>query len=104
VLCTACIDHKTEGGPSGCKFLAKKSITVLYHSPYSPDLATADYLLFPKVKSEPKGCCFDTISDIQNNVTSELKSVVTAEFYRDIQKPFGCASRCIELEGMYVEG
>jgi hypothetical protein len=67
------------------QFRTKKSVTVLYHPPYSPGLALADYFLFPKVKSNLKGCCFDTISDIQNNVMSELKSIP-------------------ELGGMYVEG
>jgi len=38
-LCTACIDCRT--GLSGCRFLAKKSITVLYHPPYLSDLAPA---------------------------------------------------------------
>jgi hypothetical protein len=42
--------------------------------------------LFPKVKSNLKGRLFDTISDIQNNVTSELKSIPAAEFYEGIQK------------------
>jgi histone-lysine N-methyltransferase SETMAR len=56
------------------QFLSKKSVTVLYHPPYSPDLATSDYFLFPKVEFNLKGRRFDAISDIQNNVTSELKS------------------------------
>lgn len=54
-------------------FLTKRSVTVLYHPPYSPGLSPADYFLFFKVKSNLKGHHFDTISDIWNNVTSELK-------------------------------
>lgn len=79
------------------QFLAKKSVTVLYHPPYSPDLAPVDYFLFPKVKSNLKGRCFDTISDIQNNVTSELKSIPADEFYGGIQKHYDCANRCIRV-------
>jgi hypothetical protein len=37
------------------------------------------------VKFTLKGCHFSTISEIQNNVTSELKSIAAAEFYRDIR-------------------
>jgi hypothetical protein len=55
------------------QFLAKKIFTVVYHPSYSPDLAPADEFLFPKVKFNLKGRRFDTISDIQNKVTSELK-------------------------------
>jgi hypothetical protein len=39
-----------------------------------------DYFLFPKVKSNLKERRFDIISDIQNNVTSELKTIPAAEF------------------------
>ena len=31
------------------------------HPPYSPDLAPADFFLFPKLKTTLKGCCFQTI-------------------------------------------
>ena len=37
------------------QFLAQRRVTVFDHPPYSPDLAPADYLLFPKVKSHLKG-------------------------------------------------
>jgi transposase len=68
------------------QFLAKKSVTVLYYPSYSPDLAPADCFLFSDVKSNLKGRRFDTISDIQNKVTNELRSSEAAEFYGGIQK------------------
>jgi hypothetical protein len=37
---------------------------VLNHLPYSPDLAPADYVLFPKVKFHLKERLFESISDI----------------------------------------
>jgi len=37
------------------QFLAQRKMTVLDHSPYSPDLAPANYFLFQKVKSHLKG-------------------------------------------------
>jgi hypothetical protein len=33
------------------QFLAQRNVTVFDHPPYSPDLAPADYFLFPKMKS-----------------------------------------------------
>jgi len=36
------------------QFLVRRKMTVLDHPPYSPDLAPADYFLFPKVKSHLK--------------------------------------------------
>jgi hypothetical protein len=37
------------------EFLAKKRIKLLSHPPYSPDLAPADYFLFPQLKKDLAG-------------------------------------------------
>ena len=55
------------------QFLAQRKVTVLDHLPYSPDLAPADYFLFPKVKSHLKRCLFDSISDIQKSSDKYIK-------------------------------
>jgi len=47
------------------KFLATKQITVLERPAYSPDLATSDFFLFPKIKEILKGRHFDDINDIR---------------------------------------
>jgi hypothetical protein len=47
---------------------------------------------------------FVTISDFQNNMASELKSIPAAEFCGRIQKLYDCANRCTELGEMHVEG
>ena len=66
------------------QFLAQRKVTVLEHPPYSPDLAPADYVLFPKVKSHLKGCPFDSISDIEKAVTSTLNTIAKDDFYKGI--------------------
>jgi hypothetical protein len=48
-----------------CEFLARKGITVLDHPPYLPDLAPADFWLFPKVNFAMTGDRDETIEDIQ---------------------------------------
>ena len=40
------------------EFLANRNVAVLHHPPYSPDLAPADYFLFPKLKFSLKGGIF----------------------------------------------
>jgi len=85
------------------QFLAQRKVTVLDHPPYSPDLAPADYFLFPKVKSHLKGCLFDSISDIQKAVTSTLNTIAKDDFYKGIQKLYDRANLYVQLEGMYVE-
>ena len=78
-------------------------MTVLDHPPYSPDLAPADYFLFPKVKSNLKGRHFDSISDIQIAVTSTLNTIVKDDFYKGIQRLYDHANLCVQLQGIYIK-
>jgi hypothetical protein len=43
------------------------------HPPYSPNLAAADFYLFPQLKSALKGRRFCDVTEIIKNVTEELK-------------------------------
>jgi hypothetical protein len=81
----------------------QRKVTVIDHSPYSPDLAPADYVLFPKVKSHLKRRLFDSISDTQKAVTFTLNCIAKDDFYIAIQKLYDRANLCVQLEGMYVE-
>ena len=85
------------------QFLAQQKVTVLDHPPYSPNLALANYFLFPKVKSHLKERLSDSISDIQKAVTSTLNTIAKDDFYNGIQKQYDRANLCVQLEGMYVE-
>jgi transposase len=53
-------------------FLAKNNVTTL-EPPHPPDLASADYYLFPRMKSPLKGRRFYAVPDIIKNATGELK-------------------------------
>jgi hypothetical protein len=57
------------------EFLAKNSITKMDHSPYSPDLATCDFWLFPKLKTALKGQRFADLSDTQKNFKTLLRDI-----------------------------
>jgi len=85
------------------QFLAQQKVTVLDHPLCSPDLAPADYFLFPKVKSHLKWRLFDSDSDIPKAVTSTLNTIAKDDFYKGIQKLYSRADLCVQLEGMYVE-
>jgi len=53
-------------------FLASKSVLILNHSPYSSNLASCDYFLFPKLKMKLKGKQFDIILDVQKTLTEAI--------------------------------
>jgi len=54
-------------------FLAKNNVTILEHPSYSPDLAAADFYLFPPLKKAFKTESFRDVNDIIKNATEELK-------------------------------
>ena len=62
------------------EFLVKKNIPVLPHPPYSPNLATCNFSLFPKLKSKLKGHHFGTIENIPKVVTDELNTLMENDF------------------------
>ena len=52
--------------------LAKHQVTKVTQPSYSPDLAPYILWLFPKLKSPLKGKSFQTIDEIQENMTGQL--------------------------------
>jgi histone-lysine N-methyltransferase SETMAR len=67
------------------RFLTIKQVTVLHHTSYSPNLAPADFFLFPKLKSQLKGKRFQDISTIQANVTEQIRSILKDSFKKSFQ-------------------
>ena len=86
------------------EFLAKHSITVLLHPPYSPDLASCDFFLFPMVKRPLKRRRFETISEIKANVTKELKGIKKEACLDCFRKWKHRWDKCVRWEGEYFEG
>ncbi len=56
-------------------YLAKHQTPVVPHPPYSPDLASAYFFLFPKLNTTLKERHFQTIEEIQENATRELHAI-----------------------------
>ncbi|GBM02739.1 hypothetical protein AVEN_40811-1 [Araneus ventricosus] len=86
------------------KFLAKRGIVSLNHPLYSPDSSPSDFFLFPKLKSALKGQCFSHISDIQPNVTTQLKAIPKDGYARSFQDLFSRSQKYITIDGDYFEG
>jgi len=86
------------------EFLATKQITVLEHPTYSPELASRDFFLFPKVKEILKGRHFDDIDDIRSNTMTALKAIPQNHFQNYFE---GWTRRChrrIASQGEYFVG
>jgi len=62
------------------EFLTKHEMTVVPQPPYTPDLAPADFLLFPQLKSSLKGRRFQTIEEIEENLKRHLRAIPQNKF------------------------
>jgi hypothetical protein len=86
------------------EFLAKHSIPMVPHLPYSPDLAPCDFFLFPRLKSTLKGKRFQDVPKIQLNTTQQLQAISKQAYQTCIEKWKDCWNRCIQPGGLYFEG
>lgn len=86
------------------EFLAKNSITLMEHPPYSPNLAPCNFFLFPKCKMLVRGRHLGAIETIKKEMTRLLKSIIEDALKRCFQQWKKRWQKCILLEGEYFEG
>jgi hypothetical protein len=86
------------------EFLAKHSIPVIPHPPYSPDLDPCDFFLFPRLKRTLKGKRFQDIAEIQLNSTRQLQAIPKQAYQTCVEKWKDCWNCCIQSGGSYFEG
>jgi len=86
------------------EFLTKHETTVVPQPPYSPDLAPEDFFLFPQLKSSMKGRRFQTIEEIEENWTRDLRAILQYKFQDAFQNWKKHWKRCIKSVGEYFEG
>jgi len=79
-------------------------VTTLEHPPYFPDLAPADFYLFPRLRLTLKGWRFCNVTDIIKNATEELKRL-SQMVSENVSNIFTVADRSAYLhKGDYFEG
>ncbi len=83
-------------------FLDQNNIQVLEHPPYSPDLAPADYFLFPRMKNDLAGLHM-TRDSFRNELERVLRGIAKDDFKTAFQKWIHRHEKCIQVAGGYVE-
>ena len=68
------------------QFWAKNNMIVIPHPPHSPDLAPCDFFLFPRMKRQMKGKCFDDVSEVKKKTLEVLNNISTEEFQKCFQQ------------------
>ncbi|UYV66810.1 hypothetical protein LAZ67_4002933 [Cordylochernes scorpioides] len=69
-------------------YLAKHSVSILPHPPYSPDIAPCDFFFFPNLKVTLKERRFSSSSEVIENATVELNKLRKIDFELAFQQIF----------------
>jgi hypothetical protein len=85
------------------QFLANKCISVLQHPIYSPDLASCDFYLFPRVKSALKGTHFQSVNEVKSKTVDLLNRVSADDLQHCFEQWKIRMQRCIDKGGEYIE-
>jgi histone-lysine N-methyltransferase SETMAR len=83
-------------------FLAEKSIQLLPHPPYSPDLAPADFFLFPALKRELAGLTLSQ-EEFKKRWEGVVRTLRKDDFATAFQRWLERCEKCIRVNGFYVE-
>ena len=75
-------------------------INTVPHPRYSPDLASCDFWLFPKLKI----CRYETTEEMKEAVTKVIDMLTQDDFNGAFQKLLERYNKCIAVGGDYFEG
>ena len=70
------------------------------HPPHSPELASPDFWLFPKLR----GCRYETIEKMKGAVTKVIDTLTQEDFHGTFKKLLERYNKCIAAGGDYFEG
>jgi histone-lysine N-methyltransferase SETMAR len=84
------------------EFLVAKGVQLIPHPPYSPDLAPADFFLFPKVKSELAGRTL-TAESFKTSWEGLVRTIAKDEFAGAFRRWMERCEKCVRVGGDYVE-
>ena len=84
-------------------YLTKMGNNTIPHPHYSPDFASRDFWLFPKLKKKLRGCRFETI-EMKEAMTKIIDTLTQEDFHGAFQKLLERYSKCVAAEGDYFEG
>ena len=84
-------------------YLTKMGIKTVPHPHYSPDLAPGDFCLFPKLKENLRGCCYETIEEMKEAVMKIIDMLTQEDFHGAFQKLLEWY-KCIAARGDYFKG
>ena len=74
-------------------------IMTIPYPPYSLDLVPCNFCLFPKLKKNLRGCCYETTEEIKEAVTKVIDMLTQEDFHGSFQKLLERYNKCIAAGG-----
>ena len=84
-------------------YLTKMGIKTVRHPPYSPDLTSYDFRLFPKLKKKLRGFRYETIEEMKEAVMKVIDTLTQEDFHGAFQKLLERYNKCFAAGGDYFE-
>ncbi len=84
------------------EYLAAKGVKTLRHPPYSPDLAPADFFLFPRVKTELAGFSLKQ-ETFQKSWEGVVRTIPKEDFAAAFRRWMESCEKCVQIGRDYVE-
>ena len=81
-------------------YLTKMGIKTVPPHPYSPDLASCGFWLFPNLR----GCRYETVDEMKGAVSKVIDTLTQEDFHETFQKLLERYNKCIAAGGDYFEG
>ena len=86
------------------EYLKECGLDVLDHPPYSPDLSTCDFWLFPRLKEMLAGYHFESRCGIGSAVYRCLQHIPKEDYRAAFRKWVDRCKMCVEADRAYFEG
>ena len=77
------------------QFLTIKSMALVPHPPYSPNLTLGDFFLFPQMKKFLKGKRFADVEEVKQKMAEALKAIKINKFKNCFEQWKEHLNRCI---------
>jgi hypothetical protein len=87
--------------------MVARRFQIIEHLPYFPDLALADFFLFPTVKRELAGKTLtqETLKKAWEGAVRTLSAadLSAADFATAFRRWYKCCEKCVNIAGGYIE-
>ena len=83
--------------------MASKKVKTIAHLPYSPDLAPADFWLFPLVKKKLGGKVLEDKEEAMKEWFGVIQTIPKEDFAAAFTSWIRRWTKCKDLDGDYVE-